>query len=257
MSRGQFTWYELNTVDVDAAKAFYTAVCGFGLKEMDSGDPANPYTMWVDSTGTPMGGVMALPARAKAMGAPPNWMSYITVEDVDIAAAWIGDNGGQVLAPPFDTGGGRCSVVTDPQGAVFGLYGSRDTKESEYTTPIPPGRVCWHELMTSDLAGASSWYAELFGWIERETMDMGPGGVYSMYGFKDAPYAFGGMMNKPMADMPSVWLYYLRVSDFDEALAAVTENGGEVINGPMEVPDGSRVAQCRDPQGALFAINGQ
>jgi hypothetical protein len=28
-----------------------------------------------------------------------------------------------------------------------------------------------------------------------------------------------------------------------------------VLNGPMEVPGGDRVAQCRDPQGAMFALH--
>ena len=31
--------------------------------------------------------------------------------------------------------------------------------------------------------------------------------------------------------------------------------GGLVVNGPMEVPDGSQIAQCSDPQGAMFAIH--
>ncbi|HWK08496.1 MAG TPA: hypothetical protein VNR64_00500 [Vicinamibacterales bacterium] len=32
-------------------------------------------------------------------------------------------------------------------------------------------------------------------------------------------------------------------------------NGGRVLNGPMDVPGGDRVAQCLDPQGAAFAVH--
>ena len=32
--------------------------------------------------------------------------------------------------------------------------------------------------------------------------------------------------------------------------------GGKIINGPMEVPGGSWIVQCKDPQGAMFALVG-
>jgi hypothetical protein len=50
------------------------------------------------------------------------------------------------------------------------------------------------------------------------------------------------------------WLLYIRVQDVTEALAAVKEHGGKVLNGPMDVPGGV-IAQCMDPQGAAFALH--
>ena len=35
----------------------------------------------------------------------------------------------------------------------------------------------------------------------------------------------------------------------------VKQLGGQVLNGPMEVPGGDRIAQCMDPQGAVFALH--
>jgi predicted enzyme related to lactoylglutathione lyase len=52
----------------------------------------------------------------------------------------------------------------------------------------------------------------------------------------------------------SFWLYYFNVPAIDAALARVSAGGGKVLNGPMEVPGGSWVAQCMDPQGAMFAL---
>jgi predicted enzyme related to lactoylglutathione lyase len=43
----------------------------------------------------------------------------------------------------------------------------------------------------------------------------------------------------------------------DEAANRVRETGGQVINGPMDVPGGDRIAQCLDPQGAMFAVHGR
>ncbi len=67
---------------------------------------------------------------------------------------------------------------------------------------------------------------------------------------------FGGMYNKP-ADMPfpPTWLLYVMVDDVNRAVDKVKELGGQVMNGPMEVPGGDWIAQCMDPQGAAFAVH--
>ena len=64
------------------------------------------------------------------------------------------------------------------------------------------------------------------------------------------------MFTKP-ADMPGppAWLYYINVEDVAASIEVVKELGGKVLNGPMEVPGGSFIAQCLDPQGAVFAIH--
>jgi predicted enzyme related to lactoylglutathione lyase len=56
---------------------------------------------------------------------------------------------------------------------------------------------------------------------------------------------------------PPFWLYYVYVKDLDKAAESVKQHGGQVLNGPMEVPGGDRIAQCMDPQGAAFAIHGK
>ncbi len=38
-------------------------------------------------------------------------------------------------------------------------------------------------------------------------------------------------------------------------VARVKELGGQVLNGPMDVPGGDKIAQCMDPQGAVFALH--
>ena len=53
----------------------------------------------------------------------------------------------------------------------------------------------------------------------------------------------------------SAWLPYVRVPDAQVTAAKVAERGGTILNGPMEVPGGDLIAQCRDPQGAAFAVH--
>jgi uncharacterized protein len=60
-----------------------------------------------------------------------------------------------------------------------------------------------------------------------------------------------------MPQMPaSFWLYYVNVAGVDAAVARVKTGGGQICNGPMQVPGGSWIAQCADPQGAMFALVG-
>jgi len=64
----------------------------------------------------------------------------------------------------------------------------------------------------------------------------------------------GGIMTKT-ADTPQpYWLYYFNVDAIGAAAARVKKGGGKVVNGPMEVPGGSWIVQCVDPQGAMFAL---
>jgi predicted enzyme related to lactoylglutathione lyase len=54
---------------------------------------------------------------------------------------------------------------------------------------------------------------------------------------------------------PPTWVYYIRVENLERALEAVQAGGGQMLNGPMEVPGGDTVVNCMDPQGALFALH--
>jgi hypothetical protein len=50
------------------------------------------------------------------------------------------------------------------------------------------------------------------------------------------------------------WLYYFNVSDIDSAAERVKTAGGQVFNGPVELPSGNTMVQCKDPQGGSAKI---
>lgn len=62
------------------------------------------------------------------------------------------------------------------------------------------------------------------------------------------------MMNKPEQIPVPVWQFYFNVPAIDAAAKRVTDNGGKILMGPMEVPGGSWIVQGMDPQGAHFAL---
>lgn len=254
--RGRFLWIELMTTDVEAAKAFYGSVIGWGTQlygEPVPGMENEPYTLWMNGD-APVGGVMTLPEQARAAGAPPHWMASIGTPDVDGATKLVEEAGGQVYMEPADVPGiGRVSAVADPQGATFALYQPAEWQATPLAMP-KVGELSWCELMAADWQSAWTFYERLFGWNKGEPMDMGAMGTYQLYGIGD--HMLGGMMTKP-ADMPAPphWVHYFRVPDMDVAIERVKAGGGRVLNGPMPVPGGDLVAQCMDPQGAVFAVH--
>jgi predicted enzyme related to lactoylglutathione lyase len=114
---GALVWNELNTTDTDAAAAFYQNALGIRAVESESAE--GYLTLQVGDR--PVGGMQALD---KSMGAPPYWLAYFAVDDVDITQDALVRAGGDVLLPPSDIAMGRLAIVRDPQGGVFGLFSS-------------------------------------------------------------------------------------------------------------------------------------
>lgn len=253
VSHGRFVWFELMTTDQTAAKAFYGAVTGWG--SIDAPMPGMTYTMFT-AGGTPIGGLMDLPQDARKAGAPPSWIGYVAVDDVDASAAKAKSLGGSVLVPPTDIPEvGRFAVIADPQGAALAMIRLSNPDQE----PAPPrgtaGRVGWHELLAADHGEVFGFYAAVFGWTKSDAIDMGAMGVYQL--FAAGGEVVGGMFTKPPVIPAPFWLYYVNVGDVDAAAALVTGSGGKILMGPMEVPGGDWVVQGTDPQGAAFALVGK
>jgi predicted enzyme related to lactoylglutathione lyase len=112
-----------------------------------------------------------------------------------------------------------------------------------------PGGVGWHELSTTDIDAAWSFYEPLFQWEKGEKHDMGPMGFYMIYGRKGRD--LGGMAG-PLEK--ASWLYYFIVPALDAAVDKVKALGGSVAM-IHEVPGETWIAHCADPQGAKFALS--
>ena len=256
--RGDFIWYELLTSDIAGAKRFYDAVVGWNIQ--DKSDFPNDYRMIGRSDGKFAGGAMQLSEESKEHGARPCWLGYILVPDVDASVASISAEGGQVHMPAFDIPGvGRVAMVTDPQGAPFYIMkpqppeGDPDAK-SDVFSPTEAQRVRWNELSTTDQDGAIDFYKRQFGWNQEGAMPMGEMGDYRF--IQANGVNIGAIMRKPPQRPVSAWSYYIGVDDIDRAIQAITEGGGQVLNGPNEIPGGEFALNAMDPQGAAFGIVG-
>jgi len=247
---GRPVWYELMTTDMKAAEAFYKAVVGWTTEPFPGA--GQPYTALNRAGNIGVGGILDRPADVKA---PPFWAMYIAVPKLEDAVSHITRLGGRthtdVISIP-DVG--RMQLMMDPQGAAFYII-EPARREQRPEGPAEIGDASWRELMTTDMNAAMTFYKEVFGWQPGEAMDMGQMGIYQI--FNRPQGQIGGIMNRPpeMANVPPNWQIYFRVPDVDAAAERVTANGGRILNGPMDVPDGDRIVNAMDPQGAAFGLH--
>jgi len=247
--RGRFVWHELMTRDVPGARNFYSKLVGWKTIPWPL-DPA--YTICHADDG-PVAGLMQMPADLPA-DVPAHWLQYIGTRDVDSVAEAAVRAGGSIVKAASDIqGAGRYAVLKDPQGAMFAIIDPENARP-EPAGPPPFGFFSWHELATTDHEAAFAFYSSLFGWDAMERMDMGPLGIYLIFGQNGVQR--GGIYNKP-PDMPAPpnWLPYAHVSSADRSLETAVSAGARALQGPMEVPGGSRIAILMDPTGAGFAVH--
>jgi predicted enzyme related to lactoylglutathione lyase len=189
------------------------------------------------------------------MNMPAFWSMYIAVPNLDEAVAQAKRLGASDLSGVIEVPtAGRVQMLKDPQGAAFYLI-QPEPKDAPPDRDPAIGEASWLELTTSDAPAAMRFYQQLFGWQPSDAMDMGEMGTYQM--FNRGPRMIGGMMNTPkeMAGAPPMWAIYFLVDDLEAAAGRITATGGQILNGPTEVPGGDVILNARDPQGAAFSLH--
>ncbi|MEO7091919.1 MAG: VOC family protein, partial [Polyangiales bacterium] len=192
---------------------------------------------------------------------PSSWLGYIAVDDVAASVATITSAGGKMYVPPQTLENvGTFAVMADPTGAAFSRWKSARAGEDVEPTELPGMfTFSWDELVTTDPASASAFYAKVFGW-EPKVMEMGPGETYTMLmrpgvtNAKGQPGAAGGVMKSPPGVPYSFWIPYVSVDNTDALCERATRLGGKVTVPAQDIPNVGRFACWSDPQGASIAI---
>jgi len=116
---GTFGWAELSARGIDSAIPFYRAVFGWTDKKSEMGEGAPQYTEFQLGGESIAGGMEMNPMVPAEV--PSYWMVYFNVDDVDRSFEQAIEAGGQEMMAPQDFPGGRFAILSDPQGAAFGL----------------------------------------------------------------------------------------------------------------------------------------
>lgn len=243
---GTVTWADLQTPDLDAARAFYGGLFGWSFV---GGDDANLgfYTM------AQLGGrnVIGMAKLGKETPFPPMWSVYFAVADADDFARRVAEAGGKVVVPPMDVMDlGRMAYFSDPTGAFFGAWQPKKHQGAQIVDET--GAMVWHEVYTRDLPKAREFYMRILP-VEQKRLDA-PGIDYLT--FHVGPRTVFGAMQMTAQfpkEVTSHWNTYFAVESAEATVDKAVALGGRVMAPPFDTPYG-RMAVVLDPAGAAFCV---
>ena len=242
---GTFLWQDLVTTDARAARQFYGALLGWEFGE--STRDGRPYLIARTAAG-PGGGLVDIRAVKDAAS---QWVSYVTVADLEGTVQQLQTGGGKVIVPPTTARVGRASVVVDPQGAALGLLQPSQAVPAGRTTPIK-AHFFWREYLAQDAPKAMAFYKSLLGYDAAST-DSRLGLEYFVLR-RDNPRA--GLLQIPATanQVKPNWLPYILVDDPPALAAKVAGLGGRVLLEPSAERRNNTLAIVADPTGGVVAL---
>jgi predicted enzyme related to lactoylglutathione lyase len=244
---GTPSWVDLSSPDLDASARFYGELLGWDAAVSEGPvEETGGYRMFT------LDGAEVAGRGPSQPGQPPAWTTYVAVADANAAKAKVEAAGGRTVMEPLQVmDAGTMAVFADAEGAFFAVWQADRHRGAQIVNA--PRALTMNELRTRDLASATRFYGELFGW-EIEPLEQG-GEV--MYG----SVRLGGRLVAgalPMGhnfppQLPPHWIPYFGVTSLEAAAAKTTRLGGQALTEPVAVPQGRFLALV-DPQGAAFMV---
>lgn len=237
---GRVTWRELMTTDVERARVFYSEAFHWRIEAgMDMGE-AGTYFMCTAGD-KQVAGLMKSPAPMSY------WGSVVSVTDPDAAVAKATELGAKVMLPPTSMPGvGRYATISDADGAVISMLKSDDGDPAPGMPKL--SELYWESLSTSDVARASAFYTQVFGWQS----GVGSNGV-AMFSTHGTPETGVADVQKAQG-FPPHWMTYVVVAKIESACSRVEGLGAKVLVPLIEVPTVGRIAVIADPTGAVIGL---
>jgi predicted enzyme related to lactoylglutathione lyase len=148
----------------------------------------------------------------------------------------------------------RYTIATLGIAAVFAAsVAVRLPAAPRASTGAAIGEFVWHDLVTSNPAGARAFYGGLLGWTFEAGEGVDPGYTVIGYGGR----RIGGIVQPQRRDDQAPvaqWLSYVVVGDVDRSAEAFATGGGRVFRGPLDARGDLRVAVVADAQGAPIGL---
>ena len=250
--RGKLVWIDLLTVDLPAARRFYSALFGWTFTDFGdrSGKGRGAYSLaWLD--GVPVAGLAekSAPPEQKRKA---RWIAFMSVADVADAVKSVVASGGRAFVSPRSVPArGEMAVVLDPDGAPFGLINSASGDPPDALPPV--GDWIWAIYQSPDASSAAAFYQALGGY---EVVQDDPLGQAPHFLLVAAGYARASLVEIPAerSGLRPDWLYFVRVNNLRDSLARVRELGGSVLLEPTPKVLDERLAVITDPTGAPLGL---
>ena len=243
---GKFVWYDLFTNDLQSTSRFYEELFGWSFSDTASKERL---VKTIARDGVPIANAIYLDPRNRKVS-ESQWLSYISVEDVDSALMVSKKNNGTIYKQPKDLPNrGRVAIVKDPEGALFAIL------TTSGGDPPDQGFIQNHwmgsELWSTNPDASLTFYRLLVGY-EQRLVDVGAGPKYRFL-IKNGKTR-GGIVKIPWDDIKPNWLPYIAVEDVMAIVAKAEKLGGKILVEPDKKVREGLLAIIADPSGAVFAV---
>jgi uncharacterized protein len=240
-------WIDLTSSDVKRAQEFYGAVFGWTF---ESQGPAVGGYITAAKDGRQIAGMLA---NVRQWPFPDGWSTYFHTADIDATISALTAAGATIRLGRMQLPArGVMAAVTDPSGAAFRLWQPLDAAGFEMVDEA--GAPVWHQLITPDYRAAVDFYSKVFGWRTEQMADSGEL-RYTDVWVDDQQLLSIREADKRMPEGSlAQWSTYFGAEDLANALQAVTDHGGTVLQQPEENPRG-RFAVATDPTGVTFNLS--
>jgi len=246
---GEFVWQDLMTDDAEKSRKFYEQLFGWTFERTDR--LGRPY--FIARAGSAAVAGMTQVERQRPDQPVAQWISYLSVSNVDSIVARLTAAGGRVLIPPTDIQASRAAIVVDPQGAPFGLVRLGPNLNPPLGGPSARvGSFLWRDCFTKDVELARTFYSNLAGLAA--TRQARPDSLVQYILTRSGPGPVAGVVPIGGKPIKPNWLPYVRVSDPAAVAARAEQLGGRiVVRASPEIRNGS-VSVILDPSGAAVAL---
>jgi len=219
-------WVELISPDPAAAESFYSGLFGWSRQDGEADDQEG--VILTEAAGRAVAGL-----RAGAQEAPAAWLCHIACDDIEAAVSASTTAGGSTLLPITQIGSrGWRAVVTDPLGAVFGLWQHGSFRGAQVINE--PNTFSWTELVTPDIDKAERFYQSVFEWKVVTSQYSTPEAPYQEWVLRDRTLAgVRPLSEKHPAGTAAHWSVTVMVADCEQTVQRATELGGQVLVSPL------------------------
>jgi predicted enzyme related to lactoylglutathione lyase len=239
-------WVDLSSSDPEGSRNFYSQLLGWDIQVSE--DPQyGGYAMATDA-GVGVAGI----GPKQDPNAPTAWSLYIGTDDAEWLAQRVTENGGKVVAAPFDVGDqGKMAVFQDPSGGYISAWQASGMRGF---VSHQPGAFDWGEVNARGVEALLPFYEKVFGWQVKTSEPTAGQAPYHEFTLEGESILGAWEMN-PMvpANVPTYWQIYFNVGDVDGFAERAKALGATELVASQDIP-GGRFAILMDPQGASFGL---
>ena len=254
-SPGKVVWHDLLTRTPAESRRFYEELFGWEFDGVGSilgiGDD-DAYSI-IRNNGRMIGGMLDANQLQNNNEDISQWVTLISVTDINDAVAKFESQGGTIFTPPTHLAQrGQIAVVADSGGALVGLLQTKDGDPADRDPEV--NDFLWDELWTTDVQVATDFYTSIVGYAytDENLDDDDREDDYRVLRHNNTPRA--GVMINPFPDVKPVWVNYIRVEDPAAITARVESLGGRILVDAQPRDIGGTVAFIAGPSGAGIAL---